>query len=71
MHGCSSPPERPSAAPLETETPEGGGVEEEGGGGCLRAAHQSQNSIFTLEVDGDVWLDEVAGQHGDADSKVR
>lgn len=53
-----------STTPLETETPEGED-------GFLRAAHQSQNSIFTLEVDSDIWLDEVAGQHGDANSKVR
>lgn len=54
-----------STSPFETKTPERKGV------GGLWATHQSQNSIFTLEVDGDIRLDEVAGQHGDANSKVR
>lgn len=34
------------------------------------ASYQSQNSILALEVDGDVWFDKVAGQHGDPDTEV-
>lgn len=34
------------------------------------ASYQSQNSIFALEVDGDIWFDKVAGQHGDPNTEV-
>lgn len=34
------------------------------------ASYQSQNSIFALEVDSDIWFDKVAGQHGDPDTEV-
>lgn len=38
--------------------------------GCEYVSYQSQNSIFTLEVDGDIWFDKVAGEHGDPDPEV-
>lgn len=48
----------------------GAEIEKQGSRGSKWASHQSQNSIFALEVDGDIWLDEVAGQHGDPDAQV-
>ena len=36
----------------------------------VQMSYQSQDAIFALKVDSNVRLDEVAGQHGDANSQV-